>query len=115
MPRACLEGHSPGDPLYGPAQPVPRYTLPMNRMALALCILLAGALAWTATRPADIDFAKHTLDTGANESCAIADITGDGKPDIVSGENWYEGPRWAKHKFRSLPYTNNYIDNFSDL
>ena len=67
------------------------------------------------TRPADIAFERHTLVLGANESCAIADINGDGKPDIVSGENWYEGPRWTKHNFRSLPYTNIYIDNFSDL
>ena len=87
----------------------------MTRLLIAACLCLVGVLAWTASRPADIPFEKHTLDLGANESCAVADINGDGKPDIVSGENWYEGPRWTKHKFRSLPYTNNYIDNFSDL
>jgi hypothetical protein len=88
----------------------------MNRKSLAAGILvLVAGLALAVSRPADIPFEKHTLDLGANESCAITDINGDGKPDIVSGENWYEGPRWTKHKFRSLPYTNNYIDNFSDL
>src|SRR5580658_7027246 len=101
--RRCPSGHSSGT------------IMRMSRTLLALCLCLAGALAWTASRPNDIPFEKHTLDLGANESCAIADINGDGKPDIVSGENWYEGPRWLKHKFRSLPYTNNYIDNFSDL
>ena len=82
-------------------------------MASAAC---AGVLlAWAGSRTADIAFEKHTLDLGANETCAIADINGDGKPDIVSGENWYQAPKWAKHHFRDLPYVENYIDNFSDL
>ena len=76
---------------------------------------LAGALAWSVGRPDEIPFEKHTLDLGSNETCAVTDINGDGKPDIVSGENWYEGPKWVKHKFRSIPFTNNYIDDFSDL
>jgi len=35
----------------------------------------------------------------------IADINRDGKPDIVSGENWYEAPRWTKHHFRDISYS----------
>ena len=82
-----------------------------------ICALLClvGIAAWTRSRPADIPFEKHTIDLGANEACAWADMNGDGKLDIVSGENWYEAPKWIKHKFRDLPYTNNYIDDFSDL
>ena len=88
----------------------------MYRMkpVLALIALLFLA-AYAASRPADIAFLKHTLDEGANEPCATADINGDGVPDLVSGENWFEGPRWTKHKFRSLHYTQNYIEDFSDL
>ncbi len=82
---------------------------------LIVLFVLAGAAAWTASRPPEIAFEKHLIDLGASESCAIADINGDGRPDIVSGENWYEGPRWRKHHFRDLPYTNYYVDNFSDL
>lgn len=91
----------------------------------SLCLDAAGDDA--------IAFRKHTLDLGANETCAVADVNQDGRLDIISGENWYEqvprsgvdgagmshcgpaGPRWIKHKFRSLPYINYYIDNFSDL
>ena len=82
----------------------------MKRIAL-----LAAVAAFAATRPPDIPFDKITLDLGANESCAVMDVNGDGKLDIVSGENWYEAPKWTKHHFRDLPYSNFYIDNFSDL
>lgn len=75
---------------------------------------VAAAIA-AFTRPPDIVFERHTLDLGANETCAIADINGDKRPDIVSGENWYENPSWRKHRFRDIHFTNNYIDNFSDL
>ncbi len=67
------------------------------------------------TRPDEIPFEKHTIDLGSSESAAIADINGDGRLDIVSGENWYEAPHWVKHPFRHIPYTNNYIDDLSTL
>jgi hypothetical protein len=54
------------------------------------------------TRPPDIPFEKHTIDLGSSESAAIADISGDGKVDIISGENWYETPHWTKHHFRNI-------------
>lgn len=76
---------------------------------LALCTIFA------ASRPVDIPFEKVALDLGANEAAAIVDLNRDGKLDIVSGENWYPGPDFKKLKFRDLPFTNNYIDNFSDL
>lgn len=84
------------------------------RRALLLCLLAASWLM-PRGRPPEIPFAKHTLDLGASETCALADINGDGRLDIVSGEYWYEAPRWAPHKFRELPFLNNYVDNFSDL
>jgi len=67
------------------------------------------------TRPEEIRFEKLTLDLGSSESAAIADINGDGRLDIISGENWYEAPHWVKHHFREILYTNNYIDDLSTL
>ena len=71
-------------------------------------------LLLAAPRPAEIPFDKHTIDLGANESCTFADINGDGRLDIVSGENWYAAPKWSKTRFREIEYTNGYIDSFSD-
>jgi FG-GAP-like repeat/FG-GAP repeat len=68
-------------------------------------------------------FRKHTLDLGPAESVTAADINRDGRLDIVSGENWYEqvppmpgqGPRFIRHKFRELGFTNFYLEDLSDL
>ncbi|HLK64133.1 MAG TPA: VCBS repeat-containing protein [Bryobacteraceae bacterium] len=80
--------------------------------------LVAAAVAvaaWAATRPEEIPFERQIIDPGASETAAVADINGDGRLDIVSGEYWYEGPGWTRHRFREIDYTNNYIDDFSDL
>src|SRR5438105_703399 len=86
----------------------------MRRVAV-ISIVTALTLLFAGSRPDEIAFQKHTIDLGASETCAFADINNDGRLDILSGEYWYEAPRWTKHKFRELNYTNNYIDNFSDL
>ena len=68
-----------------------------------------------APRPPDIPFKVHPIDTGASETAAVADINRDGRLDIVSGEHWYEAPAWTTHTFRELNFTQQYIDDFSDL
>lgn len=81
-----------------------------------LVVVGAGAwLAWTAGRPPEIPFRKHMLDLGASETCAFGDVNRDGRADIISGEFWYEAPSWKPHRFREISFTNNYVDNFSDL
>ena len=85
------------------------------RFRLVLAALLCASAAWTITRPDDIPFEKHAIDLGASEAAAVADINGDGKLDIISGENWYQAPSWTKHKFRTLNFQDNYIDDFSDM
>src|SRR5947208_14686126 len=70
-----------------------------------------------------IPFRKHTLDLGISETVAVVDMNGDGRLDIISGENWYEqgppeasaGPRVIKHKFHDLPYHFGYPENRHDL
>jgi hypothetical protein len=89
----------------------------MSRHCIAIVFFLVAlaAAAWSIGRTPEILFEKHALDLGSNETCAVADLNRDGRLDIVSGENWYEGPRWTRHHFRTISYTDNYIDNFSDL
>lgn len=84
-------------------------TLTIKLIPVLALSLLAGG------RPADIPFDKQTLDLGANEACAFADVNGDGRLDVISGENWYQAPKWTRHHFRDLGFTSNYIDDFSDL
>ena len=73
------------------------------------------AAALGITHPPDLDFTRTMIDGGPGESCAFADINGDGKLDVVSGDNWFEAPTWKKHRFRELPYVNFYVDSFSAL
>jgi hypothetical protein len=85
---------------------------------ILLTVFLATTLGWAAGgdgRQPEIPFEKVTIDLGASETCAFADVNRDGKTDIVSGEFWYEAPRWTPHRFREIPYVNFYVDNFSDL
>ena len=66
-------------------------------------------------RSRDIRFAMHLIDPGYCESVAVADFNNDGRLDILSGEYWFEAPSWTPHKIRDIPFTNGYVDNFSDL
>jgi hypothetical protein len=91
------------------------------RPLTALLVALIGIQL--SPRPPDIPFSIHAIDPGASETAAIADVNRDGRLDIISGENWYEAPGpalslskgWTRHRFRELGFSNNYIDNFSDL
>lgn len=67
------------------------------------------------SRPPEIQFEKTMIDGGAAETATFADLNGDKKIDLMSGEYWYEGPSWTPHKFRDIAFINNYVDDFSDL
>lgn len=78
-------------------------------------MVVASLSAWAARRPAEVVFQSHMINAGAFETTAVGDINHDGHPDIVSGENWYEGPRWIKHNFRSIEYFRNATEDLTDL
>lgn len=84
-------------------------------MSMKSFVIGCALVSLAASRPPDIPFRPRMLDPGASETAAVADINHDGRLDIVSGEYWYAGPSWTKHRFRELGFSNNYIDAFSDL
>ena len=77
--------------------------------------IFCTAVLLGASRPADIAFRVQMIDPGYNETAAVADLNKDGKLDIISGESWYEAPKWTKHPLRQIDFSHGYIDNFSDL
>ncbi len=79
--------------------------------ALSLVLILAAA----SSRSPEIPFERLTIDLGTSETCAIADFNGDGRPDIFSGNAWYENPTWKKHVVRDLKEYGTYMASLSDL
>jgi hypothetical protein len=84
-------------------------------MRTLLAAMVVLGLQAGPSRPADIPFQPHLVDPGASETAAVADFNGDGRLDIASGEYWYDGPSWTKHRFRDVGFASNYIDSFSLL
>ena len=80
----------------------------------ALAAAAAATALVAASRPADIRL-LHFLDPGAFETCAVADMNRDSRLGIMSGENGYAGPNWTQHRFRSIEYFRNAIEDLSDL
>ncbi len=85
------------------------------RPPLLFAGLLFPLLAVGASLHDEIRFDKHVVDLGVAESCAVADIDGDGNLDIIAGENWFQGPSWKRHHFRQLKFERDYLDDFSAL
>jgi hypothetical protein len=84
------------------------------KLALTFIVVAAAVLCISARSP-EILFLRHTIDLGVSETCAIGDFNGDGKPDIFSGDSWYENPTWKKHDVRRLKEYGTYLASLTDL
>lgn len=51
----------------------------------------------------------------ANEGCAIGDLNGDGKNDIVAGRNWYAAPDFKPRPLRTIEDWNGYVESNGDF
>ncbi len=87
----------------------------MRIYLIPVAALLLAAIVGLRARSPEILFERHTIDTGISETCAIADFNNDGRPDIFSGEAWYENPTWKRHEVRHLQEYGTYLASLSDL
>src|SRR6266508_909391 len=83
--------------------------------ALLLVTILAAIALAVPTRSTEIRFERKMLDPGIGETCAIADFNRDGRPDVFSGDAWYENPSWKKHVVRQLEEYGTYLGSLTDL
>jgi hypothetical protein len=80
-----------------------------------LILTLAGSLAASAFA-GEPKWKKHVVNAKSEfESAGVADVDGDGKLDIISGDTWYQAPDWTAYKVRDVSRTGTYYNCFSNL
>lgn len=63
-----------------------------------------------------VQFHKRLLSAERYESAGVFDVNGNGIPDIVSGDFWYEGPDFdQQHKIGGVTAHGEYYDDFSTI
>ncbi|MFM7926550.1 MAG: hypothetical protein ACKO9Q_02470, partial [Pirellula sp.] len=66
-------------------------------------------------KPLPIRWEIEPLTLDANEGCAIADVNGDSKPDIIAGRHWYPSPSFVSRPLRNIDDWNGYIQSNGDF
>jgi len=85
--------------------------------------VLAGAQSERKTVPGNgplgvrqSTFFVHRLGTDYDEAITTLDMSGDGRPDLLSGAYWYENPGpsggiWKQHQYRTVELHNEYVSD----
>src|SRR5260370_26235063 len=77
--------------------------------------LLVATIVCLSARSPEIPFERHTIDLGISETCTIADFNNDGRPDIFSGDAWYENPSWKRQEVRHLKEYGTYLASLTGM
>jgi hypothetical protein len=98
------------------------FFLPLCLFALTASVQQKNAGIVPPTQPSALKFQKIVLNAASDfEAAGAADLNGDGKLDIVSGDTWYEAPNWTPHTFREIgvwgrgPDSSGYRASFAEL
>jgi len=75
----------------------------MGAATLALGLFWLHAAVVAADPPGGLRFSKRLLMVNPNEGCAVGDINGDGRLDVVAGTHWYAAPDFAARPVRDIP------------
>jgi hypothetical protein len=83
---------------------------------LTALLILATCLPAVADEPGGLRFSKRCLMQNLNEGCAIGDVTGDGRPDIVAGTHWYAAPDFIPRPVRDIDEVHDeYLASNADM
>ena len=87
----------------------------MNYLSHAILISIFMC-AGTAAIAQSVQFQKQQIASESYESVGVADVNGDGHPDIISGEYWYEGPKFQDRYFiGQIERRSEYWDDFATI
>lgn len=92
-----------------------------RRSTLVVAVAVASSASLQADeplcteKPLNLRWQIEPLALDANEGCAIGDMDGDGKKDVVAGRNWYASPTFTPRPLRTIEDWNGYIQSNGDF
>ena len=87
-----------------------------NFSLLFICVLLTGFGLIPAADDKPVRFRKQMIAAESFESVNVFDVNNDGRPDLVSGAFWYEGPGFVRRHVITQPTRfGEYYNDFSTI